>query len=127
LSIARGTVVFICFNKEADDSSAVKASQTLLKVKLSEIDGESKRKTIKDAAANILVIPQATLGGKLKGSSLQYHGNIAPDEGLGLYNRFCEELLRELPDGSTLHRGTYGARQVLSMQTNGPYSHVFDV
>ena len=24
-------------------------------------------------------------------------------------------------------RGQYGARQILSMQTNGPFSHVFDI
>ena len=26
----------------------------------------------------VLVVPQATLGGRVKGKSLQYHGNIAP-------------------------------------------------
>eukprot|EP00088_Acartia_fossae_P009880 TRINITY_DN14857_c0_g1_i1.p1 TRINITY_DN14857_c0_g1~~TRINITY_DN14857_c0_g1_i1.p1 ORF type:complete len:149 (+),score=9.17 TRINITY_DN14857_c0_g1_i1:181-627(+) len=126
LAIARGMIVFVCFNKEAEEEKVSKASQTVLKVKLSEMDGESKRKSIKETGGDILIIPQATLGGKLKGNSVQYHGNIAPDKGKGLYEQFCNELTSLLPDNK-IHFGVYGARQVLSSQTNGPYSHCFDI
>ena len=72
---------------------------------------------------HILVIPQATLGGKVKGKQLQYHGNIKKDLGLEMYKIFCNEL-----KGSELkvEFGTYGNRQVLSMVTEGPFSHVVD-
>ena len=31
-------------------------------------------------------------GGKLKGSSVQYHQNIKPELGKSLYTQFCQEL-----------------------------------
>jgi len=126
INIATGLVVFVCFNKAAEESHATKAGEVVSKVKLSEMEGESKRKSVKDTGGDVLVIPQATLGGKLKGSSVQYHGNIQPQQGRELYGAFCAELTRLLPEAN-IRCGEYGARQVLSMQTNGPYSHCFDV
>ena len=89
------------------------------------------RRCFKDK--NILMIGlenilQATLGGKLKGNSVQYHNNIKPDEGETLYNLFCDELTRQSEGvGGEVKRGIWGARQVVSMETNGPYSHIFDI
>ena len=73
-------------------------------------------------------ILQATLGGKLKGNSVQYHNNIKPNEGETLYNLFCDELTGQSEGvGGEVKRGIWGARQVVSMETNGPYSHMFDI
>ena len=85
-------------------------------------------------------MPQATLGGKLKGNSVQYHGNMGQEEGQRLYHLFCIQVLllllllilhllqlkQELGE-ERVREGQYGARQVLSMVTNGPYSHTFDI
>jgi D-tyrosyl-tRNA(Tyr) deacylase len=125
LEIGQGIVVFICFNKDANEEVAMKACKLVAKVKLSDMEGEKKRGTILEAGGDILVVPQATLGGKLKGSSVQYHNNISPDQGRVLYDVFCKEL--ETLEGTTVRRGEYGARQVLSVETNGPYSHCFDI
>ena len=122
------------------EENALKAAQLVFKVKLSEEEGEAKRKTTVDTGGDILVIPQvckellsrislpkskiippwvipnlpvvidffigrlaagsynprlsphvcccsvmffcfqATLGGKLKGNSVQYHNNIHPEQ-----------------------------------------------
>jgi len=125
LEIGQGVVVFVCFNKTAVEENALKAAQLVFKVKLSEEEGEAKRKTTVDTGGDILVIPQATLGGKLKGNSVQYHNNIHPEQGKVLYDIFCDEL--EKKSELTIRRGEFGARQVVSMETNGPYSHCFDV
>lgn len=71
----------------------------------------------------------------MKGRSVQYHSNISKDEGRIFYEKFitlCEEAVhanaKTSPDSSpkTVKCGTYGNRQVLSVETNGPFTHVFD-
>jgi len=43
-------------------------------------------KTIVDVSGDLLIIPQATLGGRLNGHRFQYHHNINKDTGLEFYN-----------------------------------------
>ena len=53
---------------------------------------------------------------------MQYHQNVKPGEGESLYSQFCEGLV-----DLKARAGVYGARQVVSMETNGPFSHVLDL
>ena len=57
---------------------------------------------------------------------MQYHGNIKAGEGEGLYRQFCQGLSQGGGVGE-LRAGQYGARQVLNMQTNGPFSHLLEI
>ena len=57
---------------------------------------------------------------------MQYHGNIKAGEGEGLYRQFCQGLSQGGGEGE-LRAGQYGARQVLNMQTNGPFSHLLEI
>ena len=160
-------------NQGVTESNVLKAVQTMSKVKLSENkvedDGDrksGKRVNICDTSGDIMIIPQATLGGKLKGNSVQYHNNVKPDEGEQFYKIFCDGL-KECCGGKVSQNkfkmslllfasisrllliliyklmikclysiilnclqvmcGVWGARQVINMDTNGPFSHVFDV
>ncbi|KAH0620556.1 hypothetical protein JD844_021135 [Phrynosoma platyrhinos] len=108
------------------------AVHTLLNVKLSETEG-GKHVSILDLPGDILIIPQATLGGKLKGRSMQYHSNIEKDTGLDLYTQFVAQCEREVAAnakcfeaGVVLRHGTYGNRQVLKVDTNGPFTHMIE-
>lgn len=83
----------------------------------------------------ILYQKLATLGGKMKGRSVQYHSNISKDEGRIFYDKFtalCEDAVLANSESSSdsppkrVRHGTYGNRQVLSVETNGPFTHVFD-
>ena len=128
LTIGRGMIAFVCFLAGADEEDALKAADIVCKVRLSETDdaGNSKRVAILDLPGDLLIIPQATLGGKLKGKALQYHSNIEKDFGRKLYGAFCEKLATIMDEGR-LQKGFYGARQVLSMETNGPFTHVLEL
>lgn len=82
---------------------------------------------------SLLIVPQATLGGKAKGRGMQYHNNISKEDGLRLYAHFvslCEKELLAAAAGTeaevTVKHGTYGNRQVLKLDTNGPYTHVME-
>lgn len=105
---------------------------TLLNVKLSEAEN-GKLVSILDLPGNILIIPQATLGGKVKGRSMQYHSNSGKEEGLELYSEFVSLCEKELAANSkcaeagvVVEHGTYGNRQVFKLNTNGPYTHLIE-
>ena len=111
--------------------------KTLLNVKLSETDDE-KHVSILDLPGDILIIPQATLGGRIKGKMVQYHGNIEKDKGRDLFAKFIDLCKKQAGDHETWKKacldckvkivnGTYGIRQVYSTQTNGPYLHLAEL
>lgn len=105
---------------------------TLLNVKLSETEN-GKHVSILDLPGDVLIIPQATLGGRVKGKNMQYHANSGKEEGLELYSQFvslCEKALAAnskcAEAGVAVAHGTYGNRQVLKLDTNGPYTHLIE-
>merc|ERR1719147_514503 len=132
LKISKGMVVFICFLKDATEAKVEKAVSTVVNIKLSEENEGDKRKSVLACGGDLLIIPQATLGGEAKGNSVQYHSNVDPKDGRELYDKFCKEVKEKfgevtVPSAVNVHCGIYGARQVLSMETNGPFTHVLDV
>lgn len=101
---------------------------TLLNLRLSESDS-GKMVSLMGLPGNLLIVPQATLGGKAKGKAMQYHNNISKEDGLRLYSTFvslCEKELVAAAPGVTVKHGTYGNRQVLKLDTNGPYTHLME-
>ena len=129
VEIANGIVVYICFLKNCTLSTIEKILKVVTSVKLSKnVDG--KRVSIIDLPGDILIVPQATLGGQLKGKSMQYHNNIDKHYGEQLYNRFvemCLHVLNAKTSDKHVKCGTYGNLQVLTISTNGPYTHAIDV
>lgn len=134
VSIGRGIVIYVCFMKTATEETALKMARTVCNMKLSQSDiNESARVSVLDLPGDILVVPQATLGGKQKGNRMQYHGNVEKSTGKMLYDIMIEnlKLLQSDSEGrlennvQTLY-GTYGNLQVLSIDTNGPYTHILN-
>jgi len=106
--------------------------------------------SVLEAGGSVLVVPQASLGGRVKGRAMQYHGNIGKEEGLQLYSCFVSLCHAQLGGGETrsgaqgaepaggetrsgaqgaepaVKHGTYGNRQVLQLDTNGPYTHLME-
>lgn len=86
-----------------------------------------RRKSVLDCNYDVLVVPQATLGGKLKGTATQYHGLVSKDLGYELFTALVQELKEFSPSWKgRVEAGIYGARQILNMDTNGPFTHVFE-
>lgn len=127
LKIHRGIVAYVCFFKTSNDDTVEKMSQTICTVKLSKsLEDESKLVSIFDLPGSILVVPQATLGGKIKAKRMQYHSNINKEDGKKLYHLLLEKIrdFMTTKHDSEVYGGTYGNLQVLSIDTNGPYTHV---
>ncbi|XP_052009889.1 D-aminoacyl-tRNA deacylase 2 [Xyrauchen texanus] len=131
VEINRGMVIYICFFKGATEDIIPKMVNTLLNIKLCET-ASRKYTSVLELPGSVLIVPQATLGGKPKGKGMQYHGNISRDEGLILYDSFvsqCENELSACKNSETatdVKHGTYGNRQVLKLDTNGPYTHLME-
>lgn len=129
VQIARGIVVYLCFLKGSNLDLIPNVVKSILNVRLSENMGRPTNVSILELPGDILIVPQATLGGKMKGKSIQYHSNISKDEGRIFYEKFvslCEETVQSNSASSSVKHGTYGNRQVLTVETNGPFTHVFD-
>ena len=123
----QATVCFVCFMSEANEEMVAKAVKAVTSVKLTEVkEGEKRVALTSSATSEVLVVPQATLGGRLKGNSVQYHGNVKVEAGARLYEVFCAGLAEKLGE-ERVKRGRFGARQILSTDTAGPYSHTFDI
>lgn len=83
--------------------------------------------SVLELPGSLLIVPQATLGGKAKGRAMQYHNNIGKEDGLRLYTDFVSLCEKELTGADVaVKHGTYGNRQVLKLDTNGPYTHVME-
>ncbi|CAG5097084.1 Oidioi.mRNA.OKI2018_I69.XSR.g14926.t1.cds [Oikopleura dioica] len=124
VTIEEGLVVFVCFREGVTDDILPKIATSVLSGKLYQTDGKPKS-VESDEAKSILVIPQATLGGKLKGKQVQYHGNISKLNGEAIFEKF-RDILTKQSKTTRCEFGTYGNRQVLQMDTEGPFSHVFE-
>ncbi|XP_074547346.1 D-aminoacyl-tRNA deacylase 2-like [Halichoeres trimaculatus] len=131
VQIERGMVIYICFFKGANDDILPKMVSSLLNLRLCEADS-GKLVSVLDLPGSVLIVPQATLGGKAKGRGMQYHNNISKEDGLRLYDIFvslCEKELKASAGSEadvTVEHGTYGNRQVLKIDTNGPYTHLME-
>ncbi|XP_045172162.2 D-aminoacyl-tRNA deacylase 2-like [Mercenaria mercenaria] len=132
VEIGRGLIVYICFLKGATDDMVERMVKTVLTACLSETETD-KLVSVLDLPGDVLIIPQATLGGNLKGKRMQYHRNINKEDGLNLYSKFvqlCTLYMSQSVKCKEHHKvveaGTYGNRQVFSTQTNGPYTHALE-
>ncbi|KAM9842841.1 D-aminoacyl-tRNA deacylase 2-like [Aulostomus maculatus] len=132
VQIDRGMVMYVCFFKGATDDMLPKMVSTLLNLRLCESDS-GKIVSVLELPGSLLIVPQATLGGKAKGKAMQYHNNVAKEDGMRLYSAFVSLCEKELmaaaasaETGVTVKHGTYGNRQVLTLETNGPYTHLME-
>ncbi|XP_073495175.1 D-aminoacyl-tRNA deacylase 2 [Phyllobates terribilis] len=132
VEIQRGMVIYVCFFKGSSKDLIPKMVSSLLNVKLSESDS-GKHVAITELPGDILIVPQATLGGKSKGRCMQYHANAGKEQGMELYALFLAQCQKDLEahaqwseSGARLRYGTYGNRQVLKLDTNGPYTHLLE-
>lgn len=79
-----------------------------------------------------MIIPQASIGGKVKGNSAQYHANVSRDEGKTLYDTFIEECKKSCQQQEktfqfNIVNGTYGNRQGLKFESDGPFTHLIEL
>ncbi|KAF8276986.1 putative D-Tyr-tRNA(Tyr) deacylase [Trypanosoma cruzi] len=155
VSVGRGVVIYVAFMGDTDDAALQQAITAIMNGRifqriLQEGSPVTSVASLKDCCdADILVVPQASLAGKLKGRSVQFHGLVDKSRGSLLYDRFCQLLraarsidtssvdangvpldglasTQEAENVGRVISGTYGNRQGLKMESEGPLTHFFD-
>jgi D-tyrosyl-tRNA(Tyr) deacylase len=126
-NVGKGLVAYISFLKDANREAVGRAAKALLTAKL-HIDAEGRPASIMESHGHILVVPQASLSGKLKGNRPQYHGQIEKEAGQELYQYLIDTLRQETAadEAIVIKHGTYGNRQGLKFASEGPFTHVLD-
>jgi hypothetical protein len=96
-SESSGMLVYISFAKNATTEKALQAAKTVVTIPLLTLgawgDG-SATESILDMASGgkaplVMLVPQANLISKVRGKSIQYHGQIDKSMGEALYDAFC--------------------------------------
>eukprot|EP01064_Diplonema_japonicum_P017482 TRINITY_DN2560_c0_g1_i1.p2 TRINITY_DN2560_c0_g1~~TRINITY_DN2560_c0_g1_i1.p2 ORF type:complete len:163 (+),score=40.88 TRINITY_DN2560_c0_g1_i1:43-531(+) len=138
VDIKRGIVVFVSFLKEANQEIALKAANDVCKAKIFPhvADDLSRLRAapLLGEDWDVMIIPQATLAGKIKGKQAQYHAQYNKEEGEKLYQFFCETVrnlveAQQREEGQrtpVVQCGTYGNRQGLRTESLGPFTHSLD-
>eukprot|EP00760_Papus_ankaliazontas_P004283 PhM_4_TR11773/c0_g1_i1/m.25418 len=154
-SIRAGVVLYVSFLQGATAENVTTAVTSLLSTKIFSFDIPSDPSvrvptvSVGERKVDVLVIPQASIAGKIKGKAIQYHGQAPKEDTQKMYEAFCAQLRHGL--GAVLESdangvplvggsgeaaaaagqpivvsGTFGNRQALKMDSPGPMTHFFE-
>ena len=120
--------MYVCFLANATEETVDKMSKYITSVRLSKIDTR-RCVSVCEAQGNVLIVPQSTIGGKPKKKVMQYHMNIEKAFGEALYHKLCQRVRSSVEKVSSgiVKCGVYGAWEVLSLDSNGPCTHIIEV
>lgn len=124
--IGKGIIIYIVILKETKEEDIEKMITVLSNLKILNNEKE-ELVSMKEVACDVLIIPQASMGGKIKQKNVQYYSLIDKKEGERLYYKFCEGMKQNLSEKSQLQHGTYGNRQELKFESLGPFTHSFEI
>lgn len=100
-STSCGLLAYISFGSSTTQSQVETAAQTLLNLPVLTTglwgDSSSIQSILSLAATSVsscslVIVPQANLISKVKGKTIQYHGQIDKDSGEKLYDYFCSHV-----------------------------------
>jgi len=138
--VKAGVIIYIAFLSN-DVWSDEKTGEELLKRSVDTIwqlptqwsAAQNKKISLKEAGADVLIVPQASLAAKLKQKTLQYHGLIEKTKGGELYKMFVDLWTQTVENNNqslglsgSVKFGTYGNRQGLKVISNGPNTLHFE-
>eukprot|EP00164_Ancoracysta_twista_P010198 GFYU01015318.1.p1 GENE.GFYU01015318.1~~GFYU01015318.1.p1 ORF type:complete len:206 (+),score=29.09 GFYU01015318.1:46-618(+) len=115
---------------EFDENHIDKAVKAITSVKVCPNGEDGKPVGLSECAADVMVVPQASMGGILKGKAFQHHRNLEKDVGEKAYSMFVSKLEDALKGSSPSRSvvcGTYGNRQALDIESAGPMSRFFEI
>eukprot|EP01095_Lingulamoeba_sp_RSL-Kostka_P006006 TRINITY_DN1844_c0_g1_i1.p1 TRINITY_DN1844_c0_g1~~TRINITY_DN1844_c0_g1_i1.p1 ORF type:complete len:111 (-),score=20.61 TRINITY_DN1844_c0_g1_i1:207-539(-) len=83
-----------------------------------------------DEQWSLMIIPQASLSGKVKSNRIQYHNQPKKDDSELLYESLVNELKNlveeNIEERRIIYDGVFGNRQGLEVISSGPYSHFYE-
>jgi len=130
VSIGKGVILYVSILKNTTQEDVRKAINNILQCKgichpVILNDKEEAVSIADSKECDVLVIPQASMSGKIKGKQIQYHSLIEKTSGEKIYLEFCDLISKGI-SGNFQH-GVFGNRQALNFESDGPYTHVFEL
>lgn len=89
--------------------------------------------SVMELPGSVMIIPQDTMTGVVKGRRVQHHDAIEAWKGLYLYEQFVTLCEKEVASstkctkaGVVVRHGVYGNMQTLYLNSNAPLTHVLE-
>eukprot|EP00922_Rhytidocystis_sp_ex-Travisia-forbesii_P037719 GHVS01056179.1.p1 GENE.GHVS01056179.1~~GHVS01056179.1.p1 ORF type:complete len:202 (-),score=32.12 GHVS01056179.1:1064-1669(-) len=133
-----GYVVFVAFLVGADEGTVDRIVNTLFSLKhllpptvpqaSAEVSSSPPPAAVSlsecPSDISVLLVPQSTLGGRMKGAAMQFHSLIDKSRGEELYDKLKLEMQKKVSEQTakriTITSGVYGNRQGLRLESAGP-------
>ncbi|KAM9466665.1 uncharacterized protein Hap1MRO34_015705 [Clarias gariepinus] len=132
VEVRDGIVIYVCFYKGATDKILPKMVNTLLNAAFFPMT-TGRHVSVMERPGSVMIIPQDTMTGVVKGSRVQHHNVIESWKGLYLYEQFvtqCEKVVAASTKctkaGVVVRHGVYGNMQTLYLNSNAPLTHVLE-
>ncbi|GAA6108641.1 D-aminoacyl-tRNA deacylase 2 isoform X1 [Tachysurus ichikawai] len=130
--IRDGIVIYVCFYKGATEKIIPIMVNTLLNAAFIPVS-TGRHVSIMELPGSVMIIPQDTMTGVVKGSSVQHHDAIESWKGLHFYEQFVTQCENELVASAkcteaevVVRHGVYGSMQTLYLNSNAPLTHVLE-
>eukprot|EP01084_Bolivina_argentea_P100127 179857_1 len=147
IDCGEGVIIYIAFFKNTNDEEIRSLVNKIFSNPLFRTHRQSSKKHEIESGnetrneTDILIVPQFSLGGKMKSGKAgsQYHQNAKPNVARTYYEMFCQKLIEKNGTiqqnkkqkakhlNANIHCGIFGNRQGLQIETNGPFTHCFDI
>eukprot|EP00295_Goniomonas_pacifica_P050425 CAMPEP_0175900504 /NCGR_PEP_ID=MMETSP0108-20121206/2367_1 /TAXON_ID=195067 ORGANISM="Goniomonas pacifica, Strain CCMP1869" /NCGR_SAMPLE_ID=MMETSP0108 /ASSEMBLY_ACC=CAM_ASM_000204 /LENGTH=164 /DNA_ID=CAMNT_0017222031 /DNA_START=1 /DNA_END=495 /DNA_ORIENTATION=- len=136
----KALVLYVGLIKDVGPENVTRAAQGILQAEWIRQEGGAAQSALQ-LGLNIVVIPQASLAGKVKGKKMQsvhptallvtaqrYHAQVEKEASRELYAMFCDALQAAAAPQAPepILCGTFGNRQGLRLASAGPLSHFFE-
>ncbi|KAK3537290.1 hypothetical protein QTP70_006981 [Hemibagrus guttatus] len=132
VEIREGIVIYVCFFKCATEKVIPKMVNTLLNASFIPVS-TGRHISIMELPGSVMIIPQDTMTGVVKGSTVQHHDAIESWKGLHFYEQFVTQCESEVAAsakcteaGVVVRHGVYGNMQTLYLNSNAPLTHVLE-
>ncbi|XP_060790016.1 uncharacterized protein LOC132894343 isoform X4 [Neoarius graeffei] len=132
VEIHNGIVIYVCFYKGATEKIIPKMVNTLLNATFFPVN-TGRHVSIMELPGSVMIIPQDTMTGVVKGSKVQHHDAIEGWKGFYLYEKFVTQCETEVAAsakcteaGVVVRHGVYGNMQTLYLNSSAPLTHVLE-
>lgn len=116
--IGPGILVLVGVEKADESSHVAHLSRRLLGFRLFNDQAGRMNLDVREVGGSILLVPQFTLAADTRsGRRPGFSTAATPESGRRLFDEFCEEVRKGVPDTAT---GTFGANMQVSLVNDGP-------
>lgn len=123
-SIGRGFLVLVGVTHGDTDAEADRLAAKVAALRVFEDDDGKMNRSLADVGGAVLAVSQFTLYGDVRrGNRPSFTAAAPPDQGLQLYERFCEQIEAA---GLACERGVFGAYMQVELVNDGPVTIMID-